>query len=320
MADIFICDENNKKGIILYNYIVPITYTFCAITMIPPMVLFARIYPTSNLQVQSKLVLWSGFALFAAVFLYLISASIASSLYCHNHAELYLIQASVALVLHWIQASILLQLLFYRLYFIYKNTILSLSTCAIRVWIIYYIFTSVLFICGIVAYVGSESYSAYGVGMAATGSILAALSTVWLVGAFIYRLLKIHKVLSNGDGNEDDTEEQINVVIKMSLLCFISAFIYLLDAVTAPFLISKTIYLDFIWRMITLADVYSSFVCILLSYRQSEVWYQRMCHWCHMCCYSLCTKTCFKNEDSTTSVGPTVNSETMTNNTTVVGI
>eukprot|EP01084_Bolivina_argentea_P246362 412311_1 len=91
----------------------------------------------------------------------------------------------------------------------------------------------------------------------------------------------------------------------MSLLCFISTFFYLLAAITAPFFMHRSIYLDFIWRMIGLADVYSSFGCILLSYSKLDHLYRKICHFCHIGCYSICAQMYFQNNGKnapTTSV------------------
>eukprot|EP01083_Nonionella_stella_P089955 251275_1 len=285
MSDLLICtsgQENYNHGIVLYNYVLPITYIFSAITMIPPVHIFVRVYYNSSL---SKLLFWSGCASFASIFLFLIVAGVWSVLYCHSNKYSVIIRnlSILSLTLYWIQASLLLQILFYRLYRIYCDTVLSLSKCTIRMWNANFVFLSLLWICGLTLYYTSDSHSEYGKFMAAIGAVGCALSDV------CYRL--------------SQQRMHINLVTKMSILCFISAFIYLADAISFPLLGVETVYTDFIWRMIILADVYSSFVCILLSFEKFDHWYQAICHSSHTICHSLCTRMNMRfQNDSTPSI------------------
>eukprot|EP01083_Nonionella_stella_P223183 795663_1 len=289
MSDLLICtsgQENYNHGIVLYNYVLPITYIFSAITMIPPVYRFVRVYYTNRLL--SKLLFWSGLVAFTSIFLFLISAAIFSVFYCDGNEKLIWIRllSVISMSLYWVQSSMLLQILFYRLYFIYRDTVLCLSKCTITVWIVYFTFASLLWTAGLIVYYTSESHSEYGLVMAAMGAMLCALSNVWLVGAFIYKLVKIH----NYNIHNDDNTKYLNLVTKISLLCFISAVIYLANSIASPLLVFQTVYLDFVWRMIILADVYSSFLCVLLSYGKFDHWYQKICHFGHINCRLLCTQ------------------------------
>eukprot|EP01083_Nonionella_stella_P223182 795662_1 len=134
MSDLLICtsgQENYNHGIVLYNYVLPITYIFSAITMIPPVYRFVRVYYTNRLL--SKLLFWSGLVAFTSIFMLLISGAIYSVLYCEGNENLTWMRllSGIGLALYWVQSSMLWQILFYRLYWIYRDTVLRLSKCTI---------------------------------------------------------------------------------------------------------------------------------------------------------------------------------------------
>ena len=101
---------------------------------------------------------------------------------------------------------------------------------------------------------------------------------------FVYKLIKVYK----------DSDDVLTVVItKTTLLVTISVaatFIHLTSTVFR--LIGRDLfgfeYFDWIDNFIVLADIFTNYLCIILSYKTFRNYYSRYCTWfdskCRICC------------------------------------
>ena len=85
----------------------------------------------------------------------------------------------------------------------------------------------------------------------------------------------------------ENNSKFMHIATKTSLLCYISSIAYVMNMVAAATLSYETLYKHFIWHMILLIDVYSSFLCVLMSFGRFSHWYYRLCGKLHTCCLTI---------------------------------
>ena len=116
--------------------------------------------------------------------------------------------------------------------------------------------------------------------------------TIWLVILFVAKLVKVHK---QDDGKRDNSR-LVHIATKTALLCCISTIAYISSMMAAAVLADASIYAHFIWEISLLIDMYSSFLCVLLSFGRFNDLYFRLCGKLHACCLFI-NKRQFGNTD-----------------------
>ena len=116
--------------------------------------------------------------------------------------------------------------------------------------------------------------------------------TIWLAILFVFKLIELNKAGKNKTNNR----QLLDVATKTAILCCMSAIAYMTNMLAVPFLIYRSVYEHFVWQIILFIDIYSSFLCVYLSYDRFHAWYKRLCRQPHRCCLFLCNK-CFGKEE-----------------------
>eukprot|EP01084_Bolivina_argentea_P068897 125414_1 len=289
------CAESRYFGVIYFDYILPVVVIVVTICMIPPVFVYCTAYMKEKLKSPKRL-FYAGLALFITIFVTFIGYIMVFINYCHNK-KLYALLVSACNLLYAMQTTMLLQILFYRLFHVFKDTMLAFSKYTIVPWISYTVLFWMVYFIGFILYFISGKVQT-GSFIISTAGGLVILATIWLVSMFIYKLIQAHKLCqSTADGRK-----LVNVVTKTSLLCFISTFNIMLTCIVLPLVSSSgSIHLDFLFRIILITDMFTNFLCILLSYSYFGSSYQIFCGCCHTKCNSAWS-TCFQSKNENVMV------------------
>ena len=189
------------------------------------------------------------------------------------------------------QYYVMILLLFYRLKVVFDGTAYELTKCTI--WAFFIMYTSSI-LSGIFYSVLNDVTSSSLVEMiSVTLGILLALANISFL-SFLF-VSKLNNVNKRCLGQQNDDDKLISTITKQTILTLISIsslavhlVIILLFNVTGFLIFS--VHGIFIWNLVILVDVWSNFICILLSYRQFDEYYFRVCGCCDTKCKLLCQK------------------------------
>ena len=193
-----------------------------------------------------------------------------------------------------IQYMLLIFLYFYRVYLSFKNTPFKLSN---RLLWYYGILWTLLCSVGIMITImmeitdfTSDDWERVVIFMKSQYYLLGIL-TISTTVTFIYKLIQVIKM----DSNSDDNGKLIGLMTKTSLLTIISMLSTILGFIFASvdFGYATMSYEDMeIFRNIsftaTIVDVYSNFICYMLTYNSAQKYYLGACGFCDTRCQALC--------------------------------
>ena len=212
--------------------------------------------------------------------------------------------------LYSIQTVIVIGILFYRLYKVFGRKPFQLSKFVTYSFITCYTFLCVLLIFFNIFGMTSMINYAISVIVGVIIFIYILIMNVWLVFLFIFKLIQTY-------GCEEADESLIELITKISILCFTSAFTVLLTSIFVSLSLEITSYhWYFILDIFVIMDLYTNFLCVLLSFRYFDRFYLTICKCCDHQCYE-CWRRCIQvlktrklsksndSIDSETTVEPT---------------
>ena len=174
------------------------------------------------------------------------------------------------------QLILVSQILFYKLWIVFKSNRFALSIITIRVWIIYHCIAYILYFVGFGLYYHNPEGHAIIPYIMPGATMLAVLGQIWLNGVFVNKLFNVHKT----------DKDLVNIATKSTILCFTCTLATILLCILTPFLFTS-ITLDFVFWIVVMIDQYTNYWCILLSYKHFDNWYIKLCGACHGCCDSI---------------------------------
>ena len=281
---------------------ISVMHSLSAISLIPFIYLYINAYIKGNLK-SPEHIFYAGVLLFGLIFISFIFVSIPQG---DNDKGFYAAKPYIADQLYVAQNSVFVGIFFLRLYTMFQGTSFVLNEGTIVFFIACYI---IVLIFGSLAAIGwSKKEGAFAL-FASLGIIFYLLLLIFIIGLFIYKLIKVHKnaakenivVCDNHDNEKNDN--LVYVINKTSLLCFISSstiiwrlISFAVNPIFASSPNASCVY-HFIFNVILIAELYTNFMCIFLSFKYFNGYYQTLCGCCHSCCYESWIKRCTDHND-----------------------
>ena len=274
--------------IIKFDYILPIVSTLLIISMIPSVYLLTKT-PKQARQNSRRYAFFTTILFITIIFIYYVLQLIGDLQYCHDQPK-WIILAGIQTIFYLIQGVLILYILFFKLHFVFKPTRFRLSQWTIRSYIGYVTFGSTIFIiCETMIYLyyfkllpisdGAIIIFFYGILLV---GVVYITSVVWLNGLFIKKIIQVYKTSKD--------EEIKSVITKTALLCFISTAmflpfvsLYFAYYATAP----ESEMVQFMLCLLEIVHIYINYLSVLLSYKEMNPWYIKMCGCCDITCRSF---------------------------------
>lgn len=281
-----LCTLNPETSIIYFDVLLPVTGSIFCMIIIPGMYQFCRAYYNRNLQ-SSKTQFWFTLVLFIFCFLQISVIIVRSISICRN-IELSVALAATSGSLWTIQLWLLMQVLFLRLYNIFISTSFAVSSKIIKAWIILNILAILLCMFGGTLIRRNNLYNIAIITMI-FGVFLFILMNIYIVVAFIMKLIQIHKTVEKSV-NQENNAKLLDIATKCTLLCIISIFTAIIHLIVIG--IAEQIgFHAWIWYFITRCiDVFSNFIAIFLSFNYFKNYYFKYCKCCHSICLLCLSK------------------------------
>ena len=278
------CLANLTAATIYWDYCVPILCGLTAISIVPFVYIFLRAYARGNLKTTRFLFITTTI-FYIVVFGLLLVSGAAYGTYCHD-LNLNALLRAIAVDLHSLHTLLLVGILFHRLYIIFKDTSMAISKPTLIFFWTYFLITMLILVVGSILF-GFYYYHTITSIMLAICGLLVVTLTVFLVCLFVNKLYITHK-RNMSQQNEDGLKHTIT---KTSLLTLISTcntiFAYIVIAVWTYI---DSIHFSFMRDILIILDMYTNFVCVLLSYKYFDGYYDKLCGKCDNGCDRLWTK------------------------------
>ena len=243
------------------------------------MMLFASYKYIKSTNIKNKPLFCTGLIFIVTVFLTII-AKILLSLYIRRDVISSIVWV-VSNQLYIIQTLSLFGMLFVRLYFVFNGTEFSLSTTTIRLYWIFYTLMIILLFFTINAYKPLKG-TVFGWVVVGSAAIMYLSTMIILPLLFLYKMNQVYKCTDKRNADP----ELIGLITKTSILAIMSIFAKLFHAICRMILLAliSTIHTVMISTLLVIFDVSINFWCIILSYRDYNDWYLRVCGYCDSKC------------------------------------
>ena len=287
---------------IYFDDILPPLCVLLSISIIPLLIIHIRAYIQKRLK-ASKWMNIGCVSLYVITSVKLVVSAIYYRMYCHNEEMSQMIQYFTYGLVNT-QYNLVLNILFLKLWFIFRPTRYRLSKCMVRSWIAIAIFIVINFVLGIsLFFLGFESYGRSAIYLL---SFYTVFLLIWLNGLFVKKLMFIYKAssLSTSEQRQED-DDLLQIVTKSTLLCVVttaSLIIFSILIILWP-IFAPSAHMDFILQIGHLMDTYTNYICILLANKYFNGLYRKLCGWCNDGCVWL-FRNCYikKNEPPQTKL------------------
>ena len=279
----FSCVINLSYAIIYYDYIVPSVAGMAALSMIPPIFILFRAYHRGKIEVLRSF-FYAAVSLLIVIFFTFVLMAINSSHRCHYNKFTKIFRHMLAQA-YVLQNVMLIGWFFYRLEFIFRETIFalpkSITTSFLVIYPLYCIFSIIS------GFLWAMDASIFLISIAGG---LTVLITAGLVVMFIYKLCKIF--------NKDQDQDLLMVMRKTAFLVFISTSFVLVTSILSVLRLQRpSMHISFVYSLIITLDLYSSFLCILFTFNYFDSCYLNICGWFESKCYTICCKRYVETKD-----------------------
>ena len=251
---------------------------FAAVSLIPPIFIFIKISMEKKLKTSSKILFHLGLTLFLLIFAHYAFHTIWYITMCRNY-NLSLVFRYINVYVYMLQGVLLVLLLFFRLYLIFKDSKFALTKCSIITFLITLIVASILSSIGFaLEYLGMISIADT---LQSIGGGVYIVTVMALNGMFIYKMYRVQRAA--GDKN---SAKFLNIITKTCLLYTISA-ISIMVTLSVYFLRDSfnSVGISFLSEFLFVVDLHTNFVSILLSYGYCDKWYTLICGCLHRKCH-----------------------------------
>eukprot|EP01083_Nonionella_stella_P066955 176737_1 len=284
-----------------YNeYIMAPLHAILAISLILLMVSFIKARCTKQLKIH-RLLYWFQIIHFASIVVWFALRAVSHLVRCdESDDEIFNLVHVIFYLIYSFQCGWLIVLLFTRLVLIFQGTIFRLSPFTISAFVFCYVLYVVLVLTVLYLLQFSSDYddSDKTLRFLLWLCVFCFLLVVVLLDSFLmYRIMTVHR--ANRD-NVSNPEILMRIITKTSLLSIISTsqtFLILIIAVAALFGLRSQL-TSAIGGWLVMLDVYTNFVCILLSNKYYDPWYTKVCGRCHNK-FHQCLTNCFADKENT---------------------
>ena len=185
-----------------------------------------------------------------------------------------------------LQSITLTFVLFERLVFIFKDTQFRLSQCTIILYISLVIIGSLTVVTAFSMQLFFDTqYQFIALVLSSFAALDYVFLVIWLNVLFVR---KVSRVQASSNMNKNNRQKLLDTIIKSTILCITStSFIILYLVVYLVYVgTSGSLILFVVTTPLFIADLYSNFLCVLLSYSYFNRWYYKLCGKCHRQCIS----------------------------------
>eukprot|EP01084_Bolivina_argentea_P022366 41562_1 len=189
-----------------------------------------------------------------------------------------------------LQASALLMVWFIRLYYVFRSSRFALSSYTKMVYISIFIL-GLIFTTIITVHLGPQE--GLWLILVQFAYLLYVILVIILSSLFVNKLCRVYRnvdVAAKSNKRSKERYKLIAVVTKISVLNFGSLTITILAAITIIFFIHGNVYAEFIAHFAVFADIFTNFLCVILSYNNYKRFYHIVCGCCHNQCITCCAE------------------------------
>ena len=209
---------------------------------------------------------------------------------CNPYETLYTIVLFIIAGALWV---LLMSIWYYRLFRIFKGTVLAISKLNLVIFIILVtLYVGLLVITTICTFIyistGNGKYGRYISIIWGMATFVLLITIIFLIGMLIYKLTQTFKFIDDKKGKNENSK--IMVITRIVILTAISL---LMGLITPIFGVLNT----YLWRDSELAELFANFIivfgkfinclCIVLSFTFYDKWYNQICGCldkkCHQC-------------------------------------
>eukprot|EP01084_Bolivina_argentea_P088060 158978_1 len=200
-----------------------------------------------------------------------------------------------------IQSYLLLWIFFVRLKKVFKKSPLRLSNISNYTYI--GMFSGMIILCfiGTICIFVQPELMGF-IELAFLG--LFAMVMLSLVLLFVYKLIRVYRINSGMDNKDEDL---ISAITKTTLLTTISISITITNGIfTALWDSENNIVFRWFCHYIVLVDVFTNFICIIMSYKIYKGYYLVICRFIDSKCRDCCTYTAQMDENHNATISQMV--------------
>eukprot|EP01084_Bolivina_argentea_P088422 159637_1 len=191
----------------------------------------------------------------------------------------------------FLQNTLLVILLFIRIYYVFRGTPFQLTHTIILIFILSFIISIGIFISLLsTRFTFPNTHPSFT--CAVTLCIFNLLFMISITSLFLVKLANIFKLENKIQISTDENNGLINIITKMTILSLISMSITFIACLFLLFrfvVFGSNIYTIIISEWATTIDIYSNFLCVSLTFNFFEKSYLKLCH----CFDAKCKHICF---------------------------
>ena len=257
--------------------------TVCTAMICTIIYVYYQLIANRNIEKSSKLSQKCGYIFILSVLLAITSSIITFSGKCYKISwNIYQLSLLIYYTMFGIHSFVLIIIFFDRINRVFYRTPFQLSKCTKYSW--YFILTAFpLYLLIILIGFGTCSNSNNNncfiwVYLGCLLLFIYVLLLIALTCLFINKLIQVYN-------NDNNNQELIKAITKMTILASLSVFITFLDAISTIFYFRlNNIYSEWISIFIALADIYTNFICIVFCYKYFKPFYNKLCKCLDMKC------------------------------------
>lgn len=255
----------------------------------------------NNPKQNPKLILFC-YIFIIITFLYMLSIIVVMVSVCNDNRYFSLLYPFYSFF-YIIQAMLIIVIWLYRIHIIFRDTELLISKVIVIIYVIIIIFLLILAIIHgmsyLILYDDPQIWSKYSHLWSYLGCINLLL---YISLCLSISMLYIHKLHASFNGNFNTKHLKLApVIVKTSILNFMTMFVTLLNAICLIFR-ADSIYMEYLSELFMAIDVFTNFLCVVLSYKHYERFYFLLCG----CLDNKCTNFCSRPIDQIHSTSPQI--------------
>eukprot|EP01084_Bolivina_argentea_P078149 141784_1 len=251
------------------------------------------VYKKSSIIQQPNFLYYPGLIFIILISLSLFSYIFVATFLCINDTTRLLIETIFSLF-YGLQFYLLLLIMFLRLYYVFHNSPLKLSKITTYSYILIYILLPILIIFTLSLGLNHTLF----VTFVTISFVLFVILILSIIILFIAKLVRVYKYCAND-------EELMDAVTKTTILTLVSILVTLLipthSLLREPFDFEYGSWFYFLGNVFTILDIFTNFLCIVMSYKYFDSYYYYICGCLDTQCKSLCS-LCFGIHMSTKDV------------------
>jgi len=258
------------------------------LTLIPAYVVFIMSQMRGRLKI-SKVYFSSGllfFTLCLATFVVLVTGNLSD---CTEWSVFHVTFTVSAVLNSGVQLGVV-GILYQRLVDIFKDTAMRVGKCLVVTFWIMYVIATVVLLTAAVLFTVAPDLSGELIAFAA---VLVISLICWMDALFIFKLVKVYKNVPKRNGGR-----LLLVITKNCILAVVStSFTFAVFSLGGLQATTNSYHVFILFAIVVACDLYSNFVCIMLTFSYFNNYYMKMCGGLDRWCSSTMTKRVMSKED-----------------------